>query len=282
MVTAITDVLAGIAISGYFLVAEFNFAHLYPSLLLCLAAIGLYSGGVIFNDVFDVKRDKKHSPGRPIPKGLISIKEASIFGGICFTVGIVSAATVGLTSLSIATLIVITALIYDKWAKHLTVSGPAMMGLCRGMNLLLGVSIFSSAPQVWWLVVATVPIIYIASITIINKRKANEQNKRPLYLAAFLYALVIACILFIAHSKGHLLSTLIFVIPFYLMIFNPLFKALDAPIGKNLSESVKAGVIALILLNAAWASAFGMWYISGVIVMLLPLSLWFSKIFATA
>lgn len=279
LVTSVADVLAGVAISGYFLTTEFEIQHVFPILLLCISTIGLYSGGVIFNDVFDAERDVKERPDRPIPSGSITKKDATVFGGICFTVGIMAAAMVNLTALALAGLIMIAALTYDKWSKHMTVTGPINMGLCRGMNLLLGVSIFSRYPEIWWLVIATIPIVYIASLTIINRRKGNEKSKGTLYLAAFLYAFVIACILFIAHSKGFFLLTIVFVIPFYLMIFNPLFKTLDDPIGKNIGKSVKAGVIALILLNAAWASAFGIWYIALIIVALLPLSLWLNKTF---
>lgn len=282
LVTSVADVLAGVAISGYFLTTAFDFEHLTPILLLCIATLGLYSGGVIFNDVFDVEKDRKERPGRPIPSGAISQKDAAVFGGVCFTIGIIAAASVNLTSLVLALLILIAALTYDKWSKHLTLIGPINMGLCRGLNLLLGVSIFSRTPEVWWLVIAVIPIVYIASLTIINRRKGDDKSKTSLYLAAFLYAFVIACILFIANSKGFFLMTILFVIPFYLMIFNPLFKAVDNPNGENIDKSVKAGVIALILLNAAWASAFGIWYIALLIVLLLPLSLWLSKTFTVS
>lgn len=280
LVTSVADVLAGVAISGYFLTNEFGLSHLFPILLLCISTVGLYSGGVIFNDVFDAEKDKTNRPERPIPSGVISVREARLFGGICFSAGIIAAGFVNLTALSLAFLILIAALAYDKWSKHLAIIGPLNMGLCRGLNLLLGVSIFSKSPEVWWPVIAFIPVVYIASITILNSRKGDDKSKKTLYLAAFLYAFVIACILFIASSKGYFWLTLLFVVPFYLMIFNPLFKALDDPIGEHISNSVKAGVIALILLNAAWASAFGVWYIAIFIVLLLPLSLWLSKAFS--
>jgi len=154
------------------------------------------------------------------------------------------------------------------------------MGLCRGLNLLLGVTIISTVPEGWWLIIAVIPIIYIASITMISRGEVHGGSKKMLYFAALLYILVVTFILFIAHNKGHFLLTLVFVVPFYWMIFTPLFKAMEDPVGKNIGKAVKAGVIALILLNAAWASAFGIWYIALVIALLLPLSIWLSKTFA--
>jgi 4-hydroxybenzoate polyprenyltransferase len=55
IVTSVADVLAGIAISGYFLGAGQEFL---PVFLLCLSTIGLYGGGIVFNDVFDAELDK--------------------------------------------------------------------------------------------------------------------------------------------------------------------------------------------------------------------------------
>ncbi|MNY64158.1 hypothetical protein D3C86_2012300 [compost metagenome] len=64
------------------------------------------------------------------------------------------------------------------------------------------------------------------------------------------------------------------------MIFKPLLRAINNPIGPNIGKAVKAGVIALILMNAAWASVFADWKIALVIIFLLPLSIILSKAFA--
>ncbi|WP_448635930.1 hypothetical protein [Pedobacter panaciterrae] len=60
----------------------------------------------------------------------------------------------------------------------------------------------------------------------------------------------------------------------------PLLKAIQNPIGPNIGKAVKAGVIALILMNAAWASVFADWKVALSIVILLPLSILLSKAFA--
>ncbi|MNR50192.1 hypothetical protein D3C85_1696780 [compost metagenome] len=64
------------------------------------------------------------------------------------------------------------------------------------------------------------------------------------------------------------------------MIFTPLFIAIQNPIGKHIGKAVKSGVIALILMNAAWAAAFGVFQIAIFIVILLPISLLLGKAFA--
>jgi 4-hydroxybenzoate polyprenyltransferase len=69
-------------------------------------------------------------------------------------------------------------------------------------------------------------------------------------------------------------------LPFAWMIFSTLAKTIRVPAPQNIGKAVKGGVIALILMNAAWAVAFGAIILAIVIVLLLPLSLWLSKMFA--
>jgi hypothetical protein len=114
----------------------------------------------------------------------------------------------------------------------------------------------------------------------ISRGEVHGGSKIVLYFAVFLYLIVIGAVLTISNSKHNLLLAVLFLIPFTWMIFTPLLKAIQQPIGPNIGKAVKAGVIALILLNAAWASAFGNWQIALIIIILLPLSLWLSKKFA--
>lgn len=83
LVTSVADVLAGVAISGYFLTTAFDFEHLVPIFLLCIATLGLYSGGVIFNDVFDVEKDKRNVQGVQFQVGQ-SVKKTQRFLGNLF------------------------------------------------------------------------------------------------------------------------------------------------------------------------------------------------------
>ncbi len=287
VVTAVADVLAGMAIAGYFFAAEDYFSghiqyqpnYFIPVLLLVISTIGLYSGGIILNDVFDAELDAKERPERPIPSGLISKKAATIFGGIFFFIGIFAAGLYSKEAQYLAATIMICCLVYDKILKHHAFFGPLNMGLCRGLNLLLGVSILNSEVMNWWFL-AIVPIVYIASITMISRGEVHGGSKKMLYFGGLLYLIVISCILALAQIKGNLLISLIFILPFGLMIFLPLSKAIKNPIGPNIGKAVKAGVIALILMNAAWASAFGVWQVAIFIVILLPVSILLSKAFA--
>jgi 4-hydroxybenzoate polyprenyltransferase len=279
IVTSVADVLAGIAISGLFRTQLFQTGYVANILLLCLSTIGLYGGGVVFNDVFDSALDKIERPERPIPSGLISVREASLLGGGLLVGGILTAFLSNYISGVIAFLIAIAALVYNRWSKHHTVIGPLNMGLCRGLNLLLGISILPSALYSWW-GLAAIPIIYIASITMISRGEVHGGSRTILYLACLLYSLVIGFILYFSFGKGTVLYSLFFLLPFAWMIFRPLITAIREPVGRNIGRAVKAGVIALILMNAAWAAAFGSIYAAILIVLLLPLSIKLGKMFA--
>ena len=279
IVTAIADVLAGVAIAGYFTNTSNSPQGILQVILLCLATIGLYGGGVVFNDVFDADLDSVERPERPIPSGLITKRNAATLGIVLLAIGIILAFFVSITSGTIASFVTLSALVYDKWGKHQRMLGPINMGLCRGLNLLLGISIIPFAMHNNWFL-AFVPIIYIASITMISRGEVHGGSKSTLYVASLLYAIVIGCILYFSYTRQNLLFALIFLIPFVWMIFKPLLTAIKEPVGKNIGAAVKAGVLALILMNATWAAAFGALYVAVIIVILLPLSIKLGRLFA--
>ncbi|MBC7947719.1 MAG: UbiA-like protein EboC [Chitinophagaceae bacterium] len=279
IVTSVADVLAGITISGFLSDKDLTYLPAWPIILLCISTIGLYGGGIVFNDVFDASLDATERPERPIPSGLISLREASLLGTLLLTIGIVSAFLWHPVSGWIAVAITVAALVYNKWGKHQNIIGPVNMGLCRGLNLLLGISILPLIVHDHYYI-AFVPVVYIAAITMISRGEVHGGGKSILYFAGVLYLMVISIILLLAFQQGHVILTSIFLLAFAWMILKPLLVAIKEPIGKNIGKAVKAGVISLILMDAAWAAAFGAWYFALVILLLLPLSLYFSKLFA--
>ena len=279
IVTSVADVLAGIAISGIFLQESLHSGTIGNIILLCLATIGLYGGGIVFNDVFDYELDRTERPERVIPSGQMSLKGAGNLGAALLAFGILMALLVNITAAWFAIFISISALVYNKWGKHHPLLGPPNMGLCRGLNLLLGVSILPAALNGIWYV-ALVPILYISAITMISRGEVHGSSKTPLYGAAALYSIVILMILAFAWNRDMIPFVIPFLVAFAWMIFNPLLKAIKTPTGPAIGRSVKAGVMALILMNSAWAASTGAWSLAILIVFLLPLSLWLSRRFA--
>jgi hypothetical protein len=276
IITAISDIFAGAVIAGY----ASGVSELSSLPYLIISTIGLYGGGVVFNDVFDADLDRVERPERPIPSGLISEKEGALLGASLLMVGIAAASGLSIyPSGVIALFIVIAALIYDKWGKHHRFLGPLNMGLCRGLNLLLGISAVPGALfQFGYL--AVVPIIYIAAITMISRGEVHGGKSKTMLLAAFLYLVVLASILYASIVHGYSLYTILFLAIFSLLIYPPLIRAFRDPVGKNIGKAVKAGVLALIVMNASWATAFGGLYPALVIILLLPASIFLARLFA--
>jgi 4-hydroxybenzoate polyprenyltransferase len=284
IITAVSDILAGIAIAGYFTQSDSERLQWQPIILLIVSTIGLYGGGVVFNDVFDAELDKVERPERPIPSGLIKKSSAAVGALLLLLLGIMAASYVhpqGLLAPSglLAMAIAIAAVVYDKWGKHHFLLGPLNMGLCRGLNLLLGMSILPQALSQNWLL-SLVPIVYIAAITMISRGEVHGGKKTTLYGAVGLYSLVMASILAIAIVNHTSIYALAFLFLLGLMIFPPLWKAIREPKGPLIGKAVKGGVIALIVMNAAWAAAFGTPLFALLILLLLPLSLWLARLFA--
>ncbi|HUQ66881.1 MAG TPA: UbiA-like protein EboC [Flavitalea sp.] len=278
IVTAVADILAGVAIASsllYFKQGFFSINIIY----LALSTAFLYGGGVVLNDVFDADLDKIERPERPIPVGLIKKSHAAAFGMILLMLGIASAALCNATASLMAILISIAAVVYDKWMKHHSFLGPLNMGICRGLNLLLGMSFYTPAIGFYWFI-ALVPVIYIFAITMISRGEVHGGKKTTMYIAALLYTIVIASILIISFVTSFLLFTLPFIALFGLMIFFPLLKAIEKPEGPRIGKAVKRGVISLIIMNAAWAAAFGHLGFALIILLLMPVSLLLARLFA--
>jgi 4-hydroxybenzoate polyprenyltransferase len=302
IVTAMADILAGFSVMPSFSIVPGWHTTIFPAdfliprlTLLLISTIGLYGGGVVFNDVFDAKLDAVERPERPIPSGRASLQGATVLGIVLLLIGIVAASFVSAFSGVLAAGIAVLALVYDKYGKH-TALGPINMGLCRGLNLLLGVSAYDaffnspasiglggmlpSAVETYW-PIALIPIVYIAAITMISRGEVHGGDKKTIKLAVSLYSLVIMAIIGLSiRNRPPLWETLPFLLLFGLLIFPPVFKAIREPQPRNIGLAVKAGVISLIVMDAALAASFAGWLYGLAVLALLPLSRLLAKTFA--
>ena len=277
LVTAIADILAGLSLSKF--IFSTDTLSIQTIILLCISTVGLYGGGVVFNDVFDAELDAIERPERAIPSGKVSKQNATILGVLLLGIGIFCASMVSFESMIIAFLVAVLALVYDKFGKHHAFLGPINMGLCRGGNLLLGMSVMmSSLQEFWW--IGIIPVLYIAAITMVSRGEVHGGNQSILYFAGFLYLIVSISQIIMSYQFGNLFITLPFVFLHIFLIFKPLIVAIQNPIGPNIGKAVKAGVLALIVMDAAWVSACGNFQLAIGVLLLLPLSIKIAKIFA--
>lgn len=275
IVTAIADILAGISITN-FLIDGWTNSIAY----LIVATIGLYGGGVVFNDVFDKDLDAIERPERPLPSGQVSLRQASILGGSLLALGILFAFLVSKISGVIAIIIAVLALTYNKYAKHHTLIGPINMGLCRSFNLLLGISISLVTLQDLWYI-AIIPLIFIGDITLTSQGEVKGGNQNNLYIALFLDFLVIGLfVLLHFYTSYEILQALPFLVLWLGMNSTFKLKAIKNNQPKMVMQAVKMGVLSLIPLNAGIAAGFQGWLIGLVVLALLPLSFGLAKYFS--
>ncbi len=174
VLTAAADSLA-----GWLLVGE-SLSEAGRWIPLALASMALYTAGMALNDYFDRGIDQVERPGRPIPSGRVSPRFAASIGAAGLLVGPILAWLSGsTTSLVVAGLLALTILGYDGGVKR-TVLGPELMGACRGLNLLLGMS---QAPSlggpVGWLAAGSYGM-FVTGITWISRSETETGQTRNL------------------------------------------------------------------------------------------------------
>jgi 4-hydroxybenzoate polyprenyltransferase len=192
--TVVADVSMG------FLLVRPELAPLGVLVALIAASILLYSAGMVFNDVFDLPRDRRERPKRPIPSGRISLKTARRLGLALLLCGLVAGWSAGFLPGAvshwgwrggvIATLLVVMILAYNRVLKH-TPAGPLAMGSCRLLNVLLGMSAGVPLTDDWNIMgfgaaqlVASAGIgIYVTGITWFARSEASTSPRGQLGLA---------------------------------------------------------------------------------------------------
>ncbi|WP_313367968.1 UbiA-like protein EboC [Sphingobacterium mizutaii] len=275
VLTAISDVLAGVALACLFL--QQDLPPVNPLIWITISSMLLYTGGIVFNDVFDAALDKVERPERPIPSGRIKKSAASILGTLAFAFGSFLAYQVNMTAFYVSLAIVLMCLLYNGKAKHHFLAGPIVMGACRGLNLLLGMAVLPDALSYWY--IAIIPIIYIASVTNISRGEVYGSNKTALLVSIGLYSIVILTLLYFTYSSKNYLA-LVFILLFSVMIGSPVSKALKTLQPQDVRKAVKFGVLALILMNASWIAISGHWLLALAVCAILPVSIFLAKKFA--
>jgi hypothetical protein len=280
ILTAIADIIAGFAIAG--VLGSLHFGDHLPNLLwLLLSTMGLYAGGIVFNDLFDLETDRRERPERMLPSGRVTEKQALIYGVLLLLGGILTALQVSAASGLIAMAIAVLALLYDKIGKHHPFFGPLNMGLCRGLNLLLGMSIVSleSLHNLWLLML--LPVVFIGAVTLTSRGEVSGNNRQSLVLALLLDLVVAVTLLILGLREILNLKVIIpFVVLWLAMNLYAKFKAIFNNEPRQVMRAVKTGVISLIPLNASYVAGFGHWIFAVMVLLLLPLAILLSRKFA--
>jgi 4-hydroxybenzoate polyprenyltransferase len=174
----------------------------------------------------------------------------------------------------------IAALLYDRIGKHQVVLGPLNMGLCRALNLLLGVTAGGRISRFHWLLGA-VPFCYIAGVTSLSRGEVKGGTRMAAILSGCWLAAGFILFLVLAVSEGgHAAWCLPFAAALLFRISGPFWRAFRSLSPEAIRHAIKTGVLSLILLNASLSAVFaGPWYAAGVLLLYLPTML-LAKLFA--
>ncbi|MGM0506918.1 MAG: UbiA-like protein EboC [Bacteroidota bacterium] len=285
LITAMGDTLAGLALGGVISGAVSNDLHLLlqPDIRwLLLASVTLYAGGVVLNDLADAQLDAEERPERPIPSGVVSKRMAFWLATVLFITALGAALLAGPHSFYVATGTLAWILIYDLIAKNHSVWGPVAMGLCRSGNLLLGSSLFLVAlPHFWPFLL--IPLLYIAAITWISRFEVQGGGDKTGPMAIGAVLLIVASLLLYglqSLNAGREIALLLVLLTLFSGFTIPSFvRVLTRGEATDVQSAVKRGVLSLTILNSAIAASVGAISIALLTLLLLPLSIWISRLY---
>jgi len=176
----------GDAIAGFAAASLSSMAA--PGLSLALAAgagLCLYMFGMVTNDVMDLAEDARDRPFRPLPSGLIPVTHAYAAAAALGLCGIILAYSAGPAAGSTALVLLCMVLLYNGLAKHRPVIGPIVMGLCRGLNVMLGAAATNPGSLFLMpvLLAALLVAFYIAALTAVAARETEAFRGRIIRFA---------------------------------------------------------------------------------------------------
>ncbi len=171
LLTAFGDSLAGASLAAALNGTELSF---WSVLDVCFCSVVLYMFGTIQNDWCDLPEDTRLRPERPLPNREVSVPAAALVAIACLIVALILAALTGRITFVLAFLLAVVISAYNFKLKHSLVSGAVSMGLCRGLNMLLGVSLVAITPAVILPVIGLT--LYIGFVTWL----ADGENRRQI------------------------------------------------------------------------------------------------------
>jgi 4-hydroxybenzoate polyprenyltransferase len=222
----------------------------------------MYLSGMVLNDVFDAEVDARDRPQRPIPSGRVSLRAAAAVGWTMLAGGVLIAWCVSLIANdwrpgAVAVLLAACIVLYDAALKQ-TPLAPLLMGACRMLNVLLGMSLAVIAWSEAELLIALGLGIYIVGVTIFARTEARATSRTRLIVGLAVLLAGIALLvgvpaltadrppLVVNHRGWYLLWSVLALITArrcFLAVFNP--------VPSRVQAAVRHCVHSIIVLDAA-------------------------------
>lgn len=228
-------------------------------LLLPLASVLIYAGGMGLNDWADRELDAEERPERPIPSGRISAGDALRISSGLLGAGVLAAGLLdGRRGFLRATALAGTVVTYDTVAKD-TPAGSWVMAACRCLNVLLGAGSLPAA-----LSPALTVGAHTVAVTELSKAEVHGADRElPERVRTAVAAVAAATTMAGRHSDNrvvHLLARAAAAAAasrYLTKTVPPLNRAIEEPTGARIRDAVRANLGALIPLQAALIARTG-------------------------
>lgn len=234
--------------------------------LATAAALLLYVGGMIMNDVADVRIDRTERPGRPIPSGRVSLRVAAMLAATCFVIAWILARVTTEDAAFFALLIGVLAHVYD-FIHTRTRWSVVLLGLCRAGLYILAAAAFSqpspgaNADVPWPVLIGGAGLgIFIVGFSLIARHEARRGARASLGAGAAITLLAVAAvvvpILVVPPSHWPRERLGIVTLAMGALLFAQTRAALAARRGR-IGLAVMQWIASISLIDAALAAAFG-------------------------
>ncbi len=260
VLTAAADSLAGWLLGGGSLGETGKWAP------LAIASMVLYAAGMALNDVFDTEIDRRERPRRPIPSGRVSRWFAGGLGALGLVAGpLVALLSGSFTSLIVAAVLALAILAYDAGLKR-TALGPGVMGACRGLNLLLGLTHTQMlGGPVCWLAAAMYGL-FVCGITWISRSETESGRTGNLLVGLTLQDLALIGLMAAALQPDKYpnpmpgrplipLEGLLVLALVALAVNLAATRAIYQPVPAVIQKAVKTGILALVWIDVGLVAA---------------------------
>jgi 4-hydroxybenzoate polyprenyltransferase len=258
--TAACDVVAGIALARD---GRFEGSDLW----LVAASGSLYAGGMALNDFFDRAEDARERPERPIPSGQVSARAAALLGFGLLLAGVAASFMAGRQTGVAGAALAGAILLYDAGAKS-TTAGPLVMGVCRLLNVGMGLSVAVAPPPPALSAALPAPALllpvalglYTMLLTALARGEVgatSTRRSRALVIGLGILLLLYAAALMVASPAGFSAPSL--VLCAYILVrgsaaLAPVWRAPEAPV---VGRAIGAGIRLMPGLDAAAVACAG-------------------------
>lgn len=170
--------------------------------LLIFISILAYCFGLIQNDICGYEEDCAFGrENRPLVDGTISLNTAKILALLCAVFGLTCSFWVNTTAVAVFIVILLFSSLYNLFSPKFPRLSCPLMGICRGLNVLLGASAFGAdvfnfeISNFSLLVCVIYHFLYITSVCLIAAKEEERGPSRFVGLLPFFGTLALVAVI---------------------------------------------------------------------------------------